>query len=131
MKRYQIDEKDVAAPGGDHVEIRHGTHWSPVDVSCKFFNRFNHILKNMIWLEWKKVLIKFLQNEVLAIFFRSFISISIWKFSWFCTCKVTNSYSCSAEWKTCLDGLDPEVVGEEHTEDCDALVVVRTSHGSI
>ena len=41
MKRYQIDEKDVAAPGGDHVEIRHGTHWSPVDVSCKFLNEFN------------------------------------------------------------------------------------------
>ena len=32
---------------------------------------------------------------------------------------------------TCFDGLDPEVVGEEHAEDGNALVVIRASYGPV
>ena len=61
MEGYEVDEKDVSAPGGDHVEIRQWAEGRPVD-------------------------------------------------------------------RAGFDGLDPEVVGEEHAENGDPFIVVRASH---
>ena len=59
----EVDEEDVSAPRGDHVEVGHGAEGCPVDVPG-------------------------------------------------------------------LDTLDPEVVGEQHAEDGDALIVVAARHGA-
>ena len=61
VEGYEVDEKDVSAPGGDHVEIRQWAESRPVD-------------------------------------------------------------------RAGFDGLDPEVVGEEHAENGDPFIVVRASH---